>query len=350
MLYFFDCLILKMHKKLFFYFAFIIFPILFLACSEEEEEIPDLSQIPKIDVEFTRIERELLMPESRESIASFINQNPEFSDLYFKRSNYPHDSILINTIYELATDVHTDTLLMDTEKIFGEMEDLEEEFELAFRLAKYYYPDFVIPKIYTSVSGFGAFGFGKDLFITDSVVVIGLEYFTGVGGTYFPQNTPQYILRRLEKDYIVPNTLMYISQKYNNYDFKDKTLLADMLYYGKAIEFTNKLLPYKSDSVLLGYTTAQLNWCQQFEDRIFGVFVEDNVFYKTSNDDKNRYVGERPSTPEVADNCPPRIGRWLGWEIIKQFQKKNPEVDLKALMDMNNAQEIFQKSRYKPQR
>jgi uncharacterized protein YjaZ len=143
---------------------------------------------------------------------------------------------------------------------------------------------------------------------------------------------------------------MFLSSKYNNYDYQDKTLLADMIFYGKAYEFTDRMLPYVPDTIITGYTSEELGLCTTFQDIIWGRFVEDNLFYETGEQIKSKYVGERPTVPEIADKCPGRVGRWLGWQIVERFMQEQQEITLKEMMQIGDAKKIFQQSRYKPVR
>jgi uncharacterized protein YjaZ len=43
---------------------------------------------------------------------------------------------------------------------------------------------------------------------------------------------------------------------------------------------------------------------------------------------------------------PPRIGVWLGWQIVRSFMENN-DIPMQKMMVLD-AKEIFQKSKYKP--
>jgi len=328
---------------------FLIF-ITFFACDNTDEDIPNISQVPEVDVEVIRMEEELIASKDKNAIALFLQRNPNLTAKYFRGNMFPNDSILVNNIYRFASDPHTDTLLADTRKIFSDFEQIEKEFEQAFRFVRYYYPNFIPPKIYTSISGFGAFGFGQDIFLTDDFIVIGLDYFGGDEATYLPPETPGYILSRYKPEYIVASTLMFLSSKYNNYNYEDKTLLADMIFYGKAYEFTDRMLPYVPDSIITGYTSEELNLNNTFQDIIWARFIEDNLFYESGEQIKSKYIGERPTVPEIADKCPGRVGRWLGWQIVEHYMRAQENLTLKEVMETQDAKKIFQLSKYKPQR
>ncbi|MCS6833035.1 MAG: gliding motility lipoprotein GldB, partial [Flammeovirgaceae bacterium] len=106
--------------------------------------------------------------------------------------------------------------------------------------------------------------------------------------------------------------------------------------------------PHTSDTLIIGYTGQELADCYANEERIWRYFVQENLFFETSFERKRKFVEESPRVLEIGDNCPGRIGRWLGWQIIKSFQQKHPTLTLDSLLKIKDANLIFQASKYKP--
>ena len=129
-------------------------------------------------------------------------------------------------------------------------------FQTAFSNLKYYYPDFTPPKIQTIITGLES-----DLFVSDSLILIGLDYYLGAQGKYKP-NMYDYMLRRYEKNFIVPSVMLLygIDERYNKTDLNDRTVLSDMITYGKAYHFAKHMLPCVRDSIFIGYTRQEIEW------------------------------------------------------------------------------------------
>jgi uncharacterized protein YjaZ len=51
---------------------------------------------------------------------------------------------------------------------------------------------------------------------------------------------------------------------------------------------------------------------------------------------------------DIDKESPGRIGVWLGWQIVRSYMNNN-EVTLQQLLQ-TNAEEIFNKSKYKPKK
>jgi gliding motility-associated lipoprotein GldB len=319
--------------------------ILFLiSCNKNKNCVPapDISNI-SLELQLERVDQELFNIQSKNDLAQIIRQNPVFSEVFLMRSQYPHDSILVDRFYNLLHDPSIDTLWQETQQVFGDLKEVENQFVDAFKRIKYFYPDFTVPRIKTVFSGLS-----QDMYLSDTLIIIGLDYYLGNDATFRPLNTPEYILKRYRKENIVPNTLLFISEKYNQTNPDDQSLLADMIYYGKSYYFSKQMLPCVPDSIFLGYTPREMIDIQKNEGIIWANFIENELLYETNHFIKDKFISERPYTYEINQNCPGRIGRWIGWEMIKEYHEKNEDLSFPGIMANPDAREIFIKSKYKP--
>lgn len=332
-------------KKLFW---FILSGIVVLGCNKDEEKcafIPDVSAV-EAEFSFESFEETLANINSKQEMITFFTQEPMIRDYVFRRTSYPDDSVFINTIYTKLTNPHFDSLLTETQKVFGDLTGLRSTFEEAFTNLKYYYPDFTPPKVQTLISGLDT-----DLFVSDSLIIVSLDYYLGPGAKFRPA-IYEYLLRQYVKENIVPSCMLIygISDRFNKTDLTDKTVLADMITYGKAYYFAKHMLPCVPDSVFTWYTPEEIEGSRKNQDLIWARFIEDRVLYSTSHVIKQKYLGERPKTLEVGDKCPGRIGHWLGWQIVNSYMKAHPETTLPQLMNLGGAQKLFRESKYKPEK
>jgi len=328
-------------------FLFVVFisSIWLAGCGDEKEECvftPD--PVSKVDITLVALQDTLVNIGSRETLVEFFTHHPVIRDEIFRRAEYPDDSVFVREIYSRLTNPHLDTMVAETRRVFGDLGLLEAEFEEAFTNLKYYYPDFSPPKIQTVVSGLDT-----DLFISDSLIIVGLDFYLGSGAKYRPKMY-EYLLRRYDPNDIVPSCLLIfgISPRFNKTELNDKTVLADMVAYGKSFYFAKHMLPCVSDSVFLWYTPAEIKGSRSNEDLIWQRFVESQVLFSTNHKVKQDYLGDRPITIQVGEKCPGRIGQWVGWQIINKYASGHPEVSLPKLMSASNAQKIFKESAYKP--
>lgn len=326
----------------------VVSSLILLACSDSGEEqcafVPETASI-KIDLVYESLEDSLPSLSTKSQLAGFFTRHPEMRDVFFNRFAYPSDSAFINELFNRFTNPHLDTLLMETHRVFGNGDELKGQFASAFTNLKYYYPDFVPPRIQTVITGLE-----NDLFVSDSLVIIGLDYFLGDSAKYRP-NMYQYMLSRYNKNFVVPSVMLLtgIDGRFNKINPDDKTVLADMIAYGKAYQFTKLMLPCTPDSILMGYSRQEMEGSKKYENLIWSRLVEDQVLFATSHFTKQKYIAERPKTVEVGEQCPGRIGTWVGWQIVRKYAETHRDVKLPELMRMQNASELFKQSGYKPQ-
>jgi len=300
----------------------------------------------KIDFDFISLQDSFVNVASKQKLVDLLTRHPEIRDNIFRRREYPDDSVFINEIFNRFNNPHIDTLLSETKRVFGDLSELKSQFHEAFTNLKFYYPDFNPPKIKTVISGLDT-----DLLVTDSLIVVSLDFYLGAGAKYRPKMY-DYLLKQFEKQNIVPSCLLIygISDRYNKTDLADKTILADMIAYGKSYYFAKHMLPCVPDSILIGYSADEMKGARENQDLIWARLVEDQVFYSTSHQIKQKYLGERPKTIEVGEKCPGRIAQWVGWQMVSSYAKNHSETDLPTIMKIVSADRLFKESKYKPEK
>ncbi len=330
-----------------FLFVFLFFILVLSSCRNTVQDecvyAPNTEGIT-IDLQFESLEDALPAIKSKQELVDFFSRNATMRDFFFNRPAYPNDSVFINELYSRFSNPHVDTLLMETKKIFGDGSQLKEELTVAFTNLKSYYPEFQFPRVQTVITGLES-----DLFVSDSLIIIGLDYYLGQGAPYRP-NMYEYMLRRYEKNFIVPSIMLLygIDDRYNITDLSDRTVLADMITYGKAYYFAKHMMPCVPDSIFIGYTAEEMAGARANQDMIWKKLVEDEAFYSTSQQIKQRYIAERPKTYEIGDQAPGRIGTWIGWQIVNKYAAKNSDLSLPQIMKVKDAKEIFTESKYRP--
>jgi hypothetical protein len=241
-----------------------------------------------------------------------ICSNPGFQDFY-KQSK--------------AT-IKTDSLLQAMQEAFAGIRAIDSSFK--------------IPTVYLAFTGFT----GSDMLLTNNSLVIGTDYFAGRKASYRPQ-LYDYQLYKYELPFVVPQLVSRIAQRYASNTIIDKTLLADMLYYGKCFAFAKKVLPTVADSLLLTIPAAQIEKTNQEAALVWAHFVENKLLYNSSDFVKAKYLEERPNTAEISTDCPGMVGRWLGLKIVASYIKSQKTENILALMAEPDAKKIFNNSNFR---
>lgn len=323
----------------------LLFTLFFaLSCRQQSCEInPAIARINvKVDVE--RLEQPFYDLKNKEQVTAFLQKHPAFAQKYLLLNPDFKEEQTVGSLLQLINEPNLQKFVGEVQSYFGDLTEPRQDLTNAFKHLKYYYPQFRVPQVKTFVSGL----LGPDIFLTDSLVIIGLDYFAGPKASYRPQQ-PDYILQRYQKENLVPALVTLISARYNQTD-QNNTMLAEMVNYGKSYYFTKQMMPCTPDSSIIGYTDQEMADINYNEGKIWAHFVEKSLLYETSHFKVNKYTGERPNVPEISARCPGRIATWVGWQIVKKYMAENPAITLPQLMAETNAQKIFTQSRYKPKR
>ncbi|MFL5730667.1 MAG: gliding motility lipoprotein GldB [Cytophagaceae bacterium] len=328
---------------------FVFFIILCLGLTACKNKTKDKAVVENIQVSlpFQRLEEELFRINSREDVQAFFQKHPQVSQSYFDLdSSLINDPETIQAFYEFYSNKFLKEFYLEAKKSFGDMAPLQAQLEDMYKHVKFYYPKSSVPQANTVITGFNP---DKPFFVNDTLLVLSIDFFLGPKAKYRPPYY-KYMLDRFEKPYIAPFIAEAVSLKYNMTDYKDESMLANMIYHGKTLYFSEMMLPQLPDSLLIMYTQKDLEGINENIDVIWGHFIQNKLLFETTPHLVEKYVGERPKVTEIGDKCPGRIGRWLGWQIVRKYMDKHPEVTLQDLMKDQDAQKIFRESKYKPEK
>lgn len=297
-------------------------------------------------LQIVRLEEVIRTLKDTAQTRAFLNQYPLFSEKYLQRSRLPHDSILIKEIYALAQDKLIDTMYADCQREFKDLSWLQNDLTAYFEHVRFYYPDFYVPPIYTLVSGYGV-----DMEVKDSVIVLGLEYFLSDSSHYIPRSNgvqlPTYILRRLKKRFMVPEIGMVVADRYCQIDPLDNSMIGEMVKWGRIYYFLEKTMPCLQDSLLSGYSAEEISSVNDNLKTIWAHYLDHKLFFSTDLFLIKKYCDERPNVVEIGEKCPGRVGRWLGWQIVRKWAQ-DKKIGLTQVMKTTDARKIFNESGYKP--
>lgn len=240
-------------------------------------------------------------------------------------------------------------LYKEVEKQYSDVSDIDRKMTEAVKHFKYYFPKKPdITTFYTFISEFGngAITYG------DTAIGVGLDMYLGEKYVYYESvGFPQFMRRKLTREYIVPNAMEVLY----NLHF-DKTaynaelpLIEAIINEGKKYFFMECMLPEASDSLIIGYTGAQEEWCRKSEPSIWKYFNEQDLLYKVNFMEQKRYTTDGPTTAGMPPEAPGKVGSWIGWQIVRKFMKNNRgKVSLDDLMHKYTAKQILTLANYKP--
>jgi hypothetical protein len=321
------------------YFLSVYTGLFLTSCQKDTQQ--EAVQAISMQVNTENVDAQLFSCQTVEQVQALLDKHPYLSQVYFTDLEIPPTQ-LAPQLFQLIQNPVLRDFYAELDSLIG---DRDQEIILpltsAFKKIKYHFPSFEAPKVKFMVTGF----MGNDLYVSDSLIVIGLDYFGGKNATYRP-DVFDYQLTRYQKEYIVPSIVFFIANRYNMVRKDDQTLLTEMIGYGKDYEFVKQVLPQVPDSLILGYSGEALSRTYNSQSEIWAYFVSAKLLYDKTEIVKQKYTGERPYTMEIGPKVPGGIGRWIGWRIVSQYMAKFPETTLPELMGMDHSVDLLQKSGY----
>jgi gliding motility-associated lipoprotein GldB len=321
-----------------------------LSCSKTKK--PDVSHI-NLDLKIERFDKDLYAGKGKNLAAtdSLLHQKygAFYEDFIFKmvgNESYTSKEVL-QGLYE---DKAYSDLNHEVDSVFPNLKKEEADLTEAFKYIKYYYPKAQIPRFIGFLSGFA-----YQTPIGDHYAGIGLDMFLGKDSKFYGalvKSIPLYVSRRFTPAYIVPSVSeYYVRENLFKERDEDRSFLAKMIFNGKILYFMDQILPESTpDSVKIGYTQNQLEWCKTFEGEIWAFYLENELLYQTDYNKIQVYLSDGPFTPGLGEKnaSAPKLGIWTGWQMVRKYMQENPEVTLQQLMSETDAQKILTKSKYKP--
>lgn len=233
----------------------------------------------------------------------------------------------------------------DILKEYPDLSFLEAELSEAFKHLIYYYPNASVPKFasYNSVFNFG-------VFTTDSCVGIGLDMYLGPDNRIVKQisneDIPQFIKDKMRKEYIAIDVmrgwfaLNFLGEPVEN-DF-----IHQIIQEGKILYALDAFFPDKEDHLKIRFTESELQWCIDNEMNIWKDVVDRELLYTKEQKEISPFLSEAPFTSGLPQDSPPRVGAWLGWQMVRAYMEANSDLKLPDLANEKNARKILQS--YKP--
>lgn len=333
---------------------FVILVFLF-SCSNDKAK-PDVSGI-KTDIVIHRFDKDFFALDTNNiqtSLQQIEKKYPAFLSLYFKffapvkdiaqQNNLSFDSALIQYYRFIKP------LAVAADQKFNDLSEIKSGLEENLRYVKYYFPSFKTPVVLTSVESLNPDNPNEiygTTYYNDSLV-ISLQMFLGKDyPAYDPSQYPDYLRRRFETQYIVPNSVRSIAAELYADTSESSSLIEQMIEKAKQWWLMKKLMPDVEDSLITGYSAAQTKDLEREEGNVWGVIRQNEDLFSVNPVTIQTYIGEGPFTRTLPEGAPGNIGPWIGWQIIKKFEERNPKLTLDQILH-TTAKKIFEEAKYKP--
>lgn len=336
-------------------FRFILYAlcISFLSgCKQDRLDI-DTSTVVMEPVVFKRLDKEIFSLNSQNVNQKTVELQKKYGTFYDRyitaiiNNGGVVDSLYSQSLLRFISDKDMNAAYSDLKKTFSDNDIalLEEDLTEAVKRYKVFFPKRKIPQQFVTFMS----GFNYNIVYVDSTLGIGLDMYLGSENTFYTAlQIPKFKARTMNKQHLFADVVRgWVITEFDNTD-PVNNLLNHMIFYGKTFYVCDALMPNVPDSLKIGYTTAQLNYCNEYEKNLWGFIIKDNKLYENDLKTVAEFTNDGPFTGSISKECPPRIAMWIGWQIVKSYMEHNEDVTLEQLIAEKDAQKILSKSKYKP--
>ncbi len=327
------------------YLPVIFFILAFAGCHNNNYKGPsiDKSELTSTPVPIHRYGKDLFNADT----SDFFNEVKELSKTYglFTGTNITSPDQVV-PLFEYITDTQLVSLSKLVKTKFDDIKWLEDELSQAFSRYHYFFPEMSLPEVYSYISDIY---YENPVAVNHGVMVIALDVYLGKDTPqYSGLGLPYYKIKTMEPDYIIVDAMKAMYDYQLDPRFDQRTLIDRMIGAGKQLFFLDAVLPDVNDSTKIRYTSSQMKWIENNKENVWGFMVSNKLFYSSDYDTQTKLIQDGPFTTGFSNDSPPRTGVWLGWQIVREYMRNNPDITLEELINTKDSQIIFNNSGYKP--
>ncbi len=327
--------------------SIIFFGIMMAACDNAKRSA-DTSGI-ELDVKIERFDSALWAMNRKDlptALHALDSAYPDITPVYLERVvefGSIDDTLTTFTLQKFFADTAVAQLYTDVLSRFDNLSEEENELNETFKRAKVFFPEKATPRFYTHLSGLN-----QSMVVGDGFISASIDNYMGADYPLYEKvGIYGYLRQNMQPEKLVPDYV--VAWLSSEFPFVPRTgeLQEEMIYRGKILYVASILLPEKPDSLFIGYTKAQWDWCKKYKSDMWMVLVKSKHLFSRDAMIRAKYLNDSPFTTPFTQQSPGRAGTYIGWQIVEQYMKEHREVSPKELMLMP-ANDIMRKTPYNP--
>ena len=199
-----------------------------------------------------------------------------------------------------------------------------------FKRLSFFLPSWKQPKqVYFINSRFAA-----SAFCTDKSLAIGQERYLGAKDRLIQQLPSSqfygWIKEAMEPTFVSSDALLvWIST--HGLEETTENYASEMIRWGKMLFLTHICLPDQPESNIVRYSKKDYEWANASTKSFWQYLVDEEMLFKTDEETRMNLLHEGPFTIGLPQESPDRMGRFMGYTIVKQYMENN-DVSPKELM------------------
>ena len=248
---------------------------------------------------------------------------------------------LINYYSEPALkSLYKDAITLYSSNSVGTIQS-EKELSYGFKQIKKHFPSMRIPAVYMHVSGLQ-----QNIIVADSLLSCSIDKYMGADYPLYEDFFYDYQRKNMIPERIAKDCLSAWLKSEYPFDGKDNVLLDRMIYEGKIIYILKQIGSNYTFQNIISLTEDEYRWCMEYESSLWTTIIERKHLYTPDITTTSKYFQPSPSL-FISEHAPGNLGNFIGYRIVERYMKQTKST-YEELMNNHDAQDILQKSKYKP--
>jgi hypothetical protein len=214
-----------------------------------------------------------------------------------------------------------------------------------FQYANYYFPEEKLPQ--TVISLLTDVDYSLRAVDAETMLLLSIDTYLGVDHPLY-EGIPTYIKNNLTLKHLESEIIDALAPRFIPAP-SGRTFLDQMVHNGKRLLLHDYLAPKLEPHQHIQYTETQWEWAITHQAEVWRYFIDNKLLFSTDENLPFRFLLSSPYSKFYSYldvDSPGRIGQWIGYQMLKKYQKRSGE-SLQEILDAS-PQEILKKSKYNP--
>ncbi len=308
------------------------------ACGNDPLDV-DVSNV-SVSINYVDVDRAFVHSDSVELIKNHIQFKEEINDVYslelgqFLRIGDVDDSVFVSAIKDFRNDQYISRLEDRIEERFGDKGEIEANLTDAFKHFKFHFPSTKVPSSIVYLNTV----FQASAAATENEIGIGLERYLG-DSTDVIQELPSqdfyaWIKEAMSEEFLERDAVAAWVYTHVIDAPEGGTLAENIIYWGKVLYAVEACFPDDPKEVIVRYSKEDYNWAVENEFAFWDYLVKEKLLFKIDERVRMNMLSEGPFTPGLPEKGPDRLGQFLGWQMVRNYNLEH-NLKLEELMNVS---------------
>lgn len=323
---------------------FILISLVLVSCMDQE--VKDTPKKTAANIQIQRFEKEMFGVPIAGLEAHLKGIKTQYDCALL--NVYPDDPNYMTQICDMAQDRTMREIYDSIQSKYADLSWLEKDLTQALGRLKRVDNRINCNKIITFASG--TFDYANRVAADRNSILIAIDQYTVPMFKHYGYfQLPMYLVHLCDSQYIASDCIAAVAQQHVAIPETEMNLLDYMIAEGKTTYLQSIALPKTEDSILLRYTSEQMEWIEDNEQKAWAYLIQNNLLYEKDFNKIHNFIEDAPKTNCFGNESAPRIAAYFGLRIVRRYMKGH-DINTRELLDNTNSQSILRLSGYKPER